>query len=89
MRALFPAVRYLPEWFPGAGFKTTAKQWRESLQRLVNDPFDLVKKEVVSVQRSYVVLPILFMNDAANTRVLLGTRDGSALSRNDIVAAAR
>lgn len=43
---LVPVLRYLPEWFPGAGFHKLAKTWRASLGHLLNDPFDLVKKEV-------------------------------------------
>lgn len=40
-------VRYVPEWFPGAGFKKVARTMREDLERLYDVPFDFVKSEMV------------------------------------------
>ena len=41
------AVRYLPEWFPGAKFKRDARIWNEELQELVQYPYRTVKEELV------------------------------------------
>ncbi|KAG5651973.1 hypothetical protein H0H81_006747 [Sphagnurus paluster] len=43
-----PALRYLPDWFPGAGFKKTAKAWRQTAEVLVNEPYDKVKEQVAN-----------------------------------------
>lgn len=37
------AVRYLPDWFPGTGFKRTARQWRATLAELTERPYAFVK----------------------------------------------
>ncbi|KAJ3533646.1 hypothetical protein NMY22_g7251 [Coprinellus aureogranulatus] len=34
-----PLLRYVPGWFPGAGFKCKALEWRESLRVMVEVPF--------------------------------------------------
>jgi hypothetical protein len=41
-------VKYLPEWFPGAGFKRKAKAWRKRVLDMPTKPFQFVKKELVS-----------------------------------------
>ncbi|KAJ7174180.1 cytochrome P450 [Mycena crocata] len=44
---IVPALRYLPEWFPGGGFRTTAKKWTRLVQNSVNAPHDYVKQQMV------------------------------------------
>ena len=41
-------VKHVPEWMPGAGFKTKAKEWRKLSQAMINVPFDMVKEKFVS-----------------------------------------
>ena len=36
-------VRYIPDWFPGTGFKTLAKEAREKFKISVNGPLEYVK----------------------------------------------
>jgi hypothetical protein len=40
------AVRYLPDWFPGTGFKRTAREWRETLTDLTERPYAFVKHQM-------------------------------------------
>jgi hypothetical protein len=42
-----PPVKYVPEWMPGAGFKTKAKEWRKLSQAMINVPFEMVKAKFV------------------------------------------
>lgn len=46
------AVQYIPAWFPGAGFKRLAREWREGLDRLYDVPFNFVLSGMVSEQFS-------------------------------------
>ncbi|CDO75203.1 hypothetical protein BN946_scf184794.g10 [Trametes cinnabarina] len=39
-----PILRYVPSWFPRAGFKRRAAEWRKDEQALRNVPFDAVKE---------------------------------------------
>lgn len=41
-------MRYLPEWFPGTGWKQTAKEWREDLRVIVEKPFAFTKSQMAS-----------------------------------------
>jgi hypothetical protein len=41
-------VRYLPEWFPGAGFQTLARKCRELLAHVHSEPVDRIKKLIVN-----------------------------------------
>ena len=42
-----PILRYIPTWFPGAGFKRQAAVWREAATRQLHVPYaDFVKRQV-------------------------------------------
>ena len=41
-------VKYLPEWFPGAGFQKQARLWREHAVKMNAAPFEAVKQALVS-----------------------------------------
>ncbi|KAJ7122870.1 cytochrome P450 [Mycena epipterygia] len=42
----FPFLRFLPEWFPGAGFKTKAKEWSQTLYEQSLEPHNWVKEQI-------------------------------------------
>jgi hypothetical protein len=41
-------VKYLPEWFPGAGFQKKAKIWKKIVLDMPAAPFQFVKRQFVS-----------------------------------------
>ncbi|KAJ7750812.1 cytochrome P450 [Mycena metata] len=41
---VFPSLKLVPEWFPGAGFKTKAKKWRVPVTKLATEPFNAAKR---------------------------------------------
>lgn len=43
-----PALKYVPKWFPGAGFKRKAYEWRRLTTAMVEVPFYDSEKAVVS-----------------------------------------
>ncbi|ESK93754.1 cytochrome p450 [Moniliophthora roreri MCA 2997] len=43
-----PALRHLPDWFPGAGFKRTAKVWASTLLDMVEQPHNFVKQQIAA-----------------------------------------
>ncbi|KAF7789964.1 hypothetical protein EIP86_000912 [Pleurotus ostreatoroseus] len=40
-------VKYIPKWFPGAGFKRQAALWRRSTREMINRPFITTKRNMV------------------------------------------
>jgi len=48
-------VKYVPEWMPGAGFKTKAKEWRKLSQAMINVPYNMVKEKFVSGLSSLLI----------------------------------
>ena len=40
-------VKYVPSWFPGAGFKKKAKAWKDLLPDFVDKPYDDVAASMV------------------------------------------
>lgn len=42
-----PVLQYIPAWVPGATFQRIAQQGKLLLDELVENPFNLVKKELV------------------------------------------
>ena len=41
------SVRYIPSWFPGAGFKRHALETRKHIDDILNVPYDFVKQRRV------------------------------------------
>ncbi|KAL1725530.1 cytochrome P450 [Schizophyllum commune] len=41
-----PALRYVPEWMPGANFQAEAREWRDRAQEIVDRPFNVVKQSM-------------------------------------------
>jgi hypothetical protein len=44
---LFPLLKYVPSWFPGAGFQKKAAHWREINATLAEKPFRYVEEQLV------------------------------------------
>ncbi|KAK7685068.1 hypothetical protein QCA50_011905 [Cerrena zonata] len=43
-----PFLKYVPSWFPGAGFKRLGIKTQGLIRKMVDTPFDMVKKQVAS-----------------------------------------
>ena len=43
----FPVLAYVPSWFPGAGFKRKAADWRKLNRTMVEKPFAYVQERLV------------------------------------------
>lgn len=52
----FPSLKYVPEWFPGAGFKKFAKTAKKHINKLADLPFQHVKE---SIQANTITTPSL------------------------------
>ena len=44
---IFPLLRYIPSWVPGAGFHKIAREWKQCMENTVNIPYNLVKQRMV------------------------------------------
>jgi len=56
-------VKYVPEWFPGAGFQKKARLWRKLSREMNTAPFEAVKKALVSpLLFSFVIMLRLSRN---------------------------
>ncbi|KAG2034693.1 hypothetical protein BDR03DRAFT_806492, partial [Suillus americanus] len=44
---IFPALKHLPMWFPGASFKRNAKIWKAKMEEFADRPYEFVKTEIV------------------------------------------
>ncbi|KAG6881030.1 hypothetical protein C0995_003306, partial [Termitomyces sp. Mi166 len=43
---VLPILRHVPSWFPGAGFKRTAREWAATLAEMVDRPHNFVKRSM-------------------------------------------
>jgi hypothetical protein len=44
---LLPILKYVPSWFPGAGFQNKAALWRDATNAMADKPFDYVQEQLV------------------------------------------
>ncbi|KAJ7258207.1 cytochrome P450 [Mycena rebaudengoi] len=54
-----PFLKYVPEFFPGAGFKRQAKEWHKSVSAMPVLPYKYVKDSLDSVDKEEVLRNIL------------------------------
>lgn len=45
---LIPLLRRLPDWFPGTGFKRTAREWASTLHEMIEAPHQYVKDQMAA-----------------------------------------
>ncbi|PPQ79328.1 hypothetical protein CVT25_002558 [Psilocybe cyanescens] len=45
---LFPVLKYVPEWFPGAGFQKKARVWKNYGIKMIESPFSATKRNMAS-----------------------------------------
>lgn len=48
LMSLYHLVRYVPAWFPGAGFQKKASTWASTLFEMVEQPHNFVKQQMSS-----------------------------------------
>ncbi|KAK8912956.1 hypothetical protein H634G_10251 [Metarhizium anisopliae BRIP 53293] len=41
-----PAIKHLPDWFPGTSYRKTAKEWKEINEAAAELPYDFVKRQM-------------------------------------------
>ncbi len=44
-----PALKYIPAWFPGAGFQRQAKVWKKDTVDMAAKPYHMVERWLVSL----------------------------------------
>ena len=47
---LIPILKYVPSWFPGAGFQKKAARWLEGINTMAETPFRYVQEQLVQFQ---------------------------------------
>ncbi|TFK45362.1 cytochrome P450 [Heliocybe sulcata] len=45
---VFPILRYIPEWFPGATWKRKARLYHATLQEMLNRPYNWAKERIMT-----------------------------------------
>ena len=57
---VFPWLRFVPEWFPGAGWKKTAREWRQLSDRQLNTGYEWTLEQIVRIlEDSCIALTLL------------------------------
>ncbi|GJJ06884.1 hypothetical protein Clacol_001080 [Clathrus columnatus] len=77
---IFPFMRYIPDWIPGATFQKKAKFWRYHSLRMNKEPYEIAKKafESGSSQPSMVALSL----EELSTRQQTALSDEEEIIRN-------
>ncbi|OAX31420.1 cytochrome P450 [Rhizopogon vinicolor AM-OR11-026] len=45
---IIPSLAKVPEWFPGAGFKRLAREWKQTVEEMVSAPHQFVKDQMAA-----------------------------------------
>ncbi|KAF7371180.1 Cytochrome P450 [Mycena sanguinolenta] len=59
---VIPALKYMPDWLPGAGFKRLAKRWRRMLADMHDLPFAEAKRIIASGNASNSFIAVSLNN---------------------------
>jgi hypothetical protein len=52
---IFPIMKHIPSWFPGAGWKRKAHYWRDINREVRLKSFNLVKDQVVNNVHRFII----------------------------------
>ncbi|KAJ7888842.1 cytochrome P450 [Mycena leptocephala] len=65
---LIPLLKYVPEWFPGAGFKRQASIWRSLARSMVDTPFAQAKLNIAmgNAPHSFMASALQTLEDCAD-----------------------
>ncbi|KAG2153775.1 cytochrome P450 [Suillus bovinus] len=62
---IMPWLANVPEWFPGAGFKRLAREWRQNLKETVDAPYKFAKDQIAAG-----IAPMSYTSNLLNGRTL-------------------
>lgn len=57
-----PALRHVPEWVPGAGWKRRVTEWRKLTEAVFDGPFKAMKDAMVSHNAFSILVPCAACN---------------------------
>jgi len=62
---VFPWIRFIPEWFPGTGWKKIAREWRQLSDRMYNTGYEWTLDQIVRIFEG-IGLPLIFLTFVRN-----------------------
>ncbi|CAE6486226.1 unnamed protein product [Rhizoctonia solani] len=71
----FPALSYVPDWFPGTEWKRTARKWREHKNNAVDAPYEWTKRQVAAGDFEPSVLSALLQDHELVPGLSVADRD--------------
>ncbi|KAH7096828.1 cytochrome P450 [Auriculariales sp. MPI-PUGE-AT-0066] len=76
---ILPSLKHVPEWFPGAQFKRTAREWKDVIHRTLTYPLGWVEEQIrlgkaePSFARDYMALVASSEEERTMFREILGS----------------
>ncbi|KAG1869546.1 cytochrome P450 [Suillus subluteus] len=67
---IIPWLAKVPEWFPGTGFKRLAREWRQTLEEMVDTPYKFVKDQMATG-----IAPVSFASNLLEGRTTLSAEE--------------
>ncbi|KAF8594594.1 cytochrome P450 [Ceratobasidium sp. AG-I] len=61
-----PWLKYVPDWFPGAGWKSKVQAWRTEKEEMINRPYEWTKTQMATGTASPSILKNLLTKLATN-----------------------
>ncbi|VUC32686.1 unnamed protein product [Clonostachys rosea] len=77
---MVPALKYLPDWFPGASFKRTARAWKAEVLAAAEKPFQFVQRQMEDNlhRKSYVSNALEHAKDPDDSAYKAGVKFSAA-----------
>ncbi|KAF8693049.1 cytochrome P450, partial [Rhizoctonia solani] len=70
-----PILAYIPDWFPGAGWKRVAKEWRTNKQKALDEPYEWAKSQVATGVAEHSILSVLLQDHNLVSDLSIQERD--------------
>ncbi|KAL9708633.1 hypothetical protein Ac2012v2_008181 [Leucoagaricus gongylophorus] len=76
----FPALKHIPEWMPGAGFKALARKWRQTVIQMSEDSYAATLKSLKNgtARKSFLLDNIALQSEYPNEEISLDDIKGVA-----------
>ncbi|CAE6472167.1 unnamed protein product [Rhizoctonia solani] len=65
----FPSLSYVPDWFPGTGWKRIAREWRVIKERTLSTPYEWTKAQIAAGTAEPSILGALLQNPKLTSHI--------------------
>ncbi|CUA72712.1 putative cytochrome P450 304a1 [Rhizoctonia solani] len=86
---IFPSLIYVPEWFPGTGWKQTAREWRALKDRAQTAPYEWTKAQLAAGTAKPSILGMLLQGHSLTSDLSTAEKEARLKELTSMIVAGK